>query len=104
MKKLCCIALSLLPMAALAYPIEVQESLANTEITYYSQEITYDMAGILLTNHGTQPARCKAVFRNGPEAPRTRKVLVAPHSQSNINAKFTREILRLRINLSCENA
>lgn len=104
MKKLSALLLAVLPLGAFAYSIEVTEKLTDTEITYDVQEVTYNMGGLLLRNHGPVAVRCEALFRNGPEAPRVRKVLLDPHSQKTLTAKFTREILRLRVELSCANA
>lgn len=104
MKKQLVCSLALLPVMAMAnYPIEVSEDLTGTEVTYDVQNINYNMGGLLLRNHGAVPVRCQALFRNGPEAPRTRKVLVQPHTQTHLTAKFTREILRLRVDLKCED-
>lgn len=65
MKRLCCFALSLLPLSAFAYPIEVDPQLNGTEVSYSTQDIGRDMGAILLTNLGGQAAECTAVFRNG---------------------------------------
>jgi hypothetical protein len=42
------------------------------------------------------------VFRNGPEAPRTRKIEVAAGKFKNATAKFNRNIIKLRITLTCQ--
>lgn len=52
MKRLCCFALSLLPLSAFAYPIEVDPQLNGTEVSYSTQDIGRDMGAILLTNLG----------------------------------------------------
>ncbi|POC67039.1 3-phosphoglycerate kinase, partial [Vibrio vulnificus] len=52
MKRLCCFALSLLPLSAFPYPIEVDPQLNGTEVSYSTQDIGRDMGAILLTNLG----------------------------------------------------
>lgn len=88
MKRLCCFALSLLPLSAFAYPIEVDPQLNGTEVSYSTQDIGRDMGAILLTNLGGQAAECTAVFRNGPETPKVRKGVIQPGQNSNFTAQF----------------
>ena len=103
MKKLSCALFALLPMGAFAaYPIDVESQLNGAEVSFSSQEISHDMAALFVVNQGRTAAQCTALFRNGPEAPRTRKVLLQPGQDASLTAKFTRDILRLRIKLTCE--
>lgn len=105
MKKLSCALLALLPLTALAvYPIDVETQLNGTEVSYSSQEISGDMAALFVVNQGRSAVQCSAVFRNGPESPRTRKVLLQSGQDASLTAKFTRDILRLRIKLECNPA
>lgn len=101
MKSLCCALLACLPLTALAYPIDVERQMNGAEVSVTPQEIDHNMAALLLYNYGASPAECTAVIRNGPESPRTRKVSIAPGASSNITAKFTRSIIRLRVKLDC---
>lgn len=101
MKKLCCALIALLPLAAFAYPIEVEKQFNGAEVSVTTQEIDHNMGAVLLYNYGETEAECKAVFRNGPEAPRTRKVLLAPGQNSNLTVKFARSIIKLRVQLTC---
>lgn len=95
--------LALVPLgASAAYPIEVQKQLNGAEVSYSSQDIDSDLGGLTLTNLGRTPARCTAVFRNGPEAPRTRKAMLAPGASQSMTVKFNRNIIKLRIALTCE--
>ena len=98
-ERLCCFALSLLPLSAFAYPIEVDPQLNGTEV-YSTQDIGRDMGAILLTNLGGQAAECTAVFRNGPETPKVRKGVIQPGQNSNFTAQFGRDIIKLRIKLT----
>lgn len=102
MKKFSCALLALLPMSAFAaYPIDIESQLNGAEVSYSSQEISHDMAALFVVNQGRSAAQCTAVFRNGPESPRTRKVVLQPGQDASLTAKFTRDILRLRIKLEC---
>lgn len=102
MKNLCCALLMLLPLGALAYPIDLEKQLNGAEVSASTQEIDHNMGAVLLYNYGETAADCRAVFRNGPEAPRTRKVVLEPGQNSSMTIKFNRSIIRLRVNLTCE--
>jgi hypothetical protein len=80
----------------------VEKHLNGMQIDYNSHDTAYDIGNITVNNYGDVPAKCTAVFNNGPEAPRTRRVQIAAKSSSNVTVKFSREIIKLRIKLSCE--
>ncbi|WP_339453502.1 3-phosphoglycerate kinase [Pseudomonas sp. EA_5y_Pfl2_R50] len=101
MKKFCCVVLALLPLTAFAYPIDVQKNLNGMKIDYETFDTDNDIGSIRVANYGDVDATCKAVFQNGPEAPRTRNIDVPAGKHKNATAKFTREIIKLRINLTC---
>ncbi len=101
MKKFCCVLLALLPLTAFAYPIDVQKDLNDMKIDYETFDTDKDIGTIRVANYGDVDATCKAVFRNGPEAPRTRSIDVPAGKHKNATAKFTREIIKLRIKLTC---
>ena len=101
MKNLCCALLALLPLSAFAYPIELEKQLNGTEVSATSQEIDHNIGAVLLYNYGQTEAHCSGVFRNGPEAPRTRKVVLAAGQSSNMTVKFARSIIKLRVQLTC---
>ena len=103
MKKLSCALLALLPLTAFGmYPIEVETVLNGTEVSHSTQNISDDMAALFLVNQGREPVRCTAVFRNGPEAPRTRKATLQSGQEASLTAKFTRGIIKLRVKLECQ--
>ncbi|AGI25240.1 3-phosphoglycerate kinase [Pseudomonas sp. MT3] len=104
MKKICCAVLALLPLTALAYPIEVQKSLNGTEVDYETQDIGDQMGAILLRNNGQQSVTCTAVFVNGPETPHVRKATLEPGKQANMTSSFSRAVIKLRIKLTCRPA
>lgn len=102
MKKFCCALLACLPLSVMAYPIEIESQFNGAEVSASSQEIDHNMGGVQLTNYGRRDAECKAVFRNGPEAPRTRKISLSAGKSSSLAVKFSRSIIKLRVALTCE--
>ncbi|MDA7086112.1 3-phosphoglycerate kinase [Pseudomonas sp. SA3-5] len=101
MKIFCCALIALMPLVAFAYPIEVEKQLNGAEVSVTTQEIDHNMGTVLLYNYGQTQAKCTGVFRNGPEAPRSRKVVLAPGQSSNLTIKFARSIIKLRVQLTC---
>lgn len=101
MKKLCCAVLTLLPLVAFAYPIELEKQLNGAELSATTQEVDHNIGAVLLHNYGQTAAHCTGVFRNGPEVPRTRKVQLAAGQSSNMTVKFARSIIKLRVQLTC---
>ncbi|MHC8390852.1 3-phosphoglycerate kinase [Pseudomonas sp. MDT2-39-1] len=101
MRKFCCVLLAMLPLTAFAYPIDVEKNLNGMKIDYNAYDTDNDIASIQVNNYGDTDAICKVVFNNGPEAPRTRSIEVAAGKHKNATAKFTRTIIKMRINLTC---
>ncbi|MDH1867477.1 3-phosphoglycerate kinase [Pseudomonas sp. NY15364] len=101
MKKIICLLLACMPLAAYAYPIEVEKQFNGAEVSATTQEIDHNMAALMLYNYGQSEAECSAVFQNGPEAPRIRRTVLAPGASNNMAVKFTRSVIRLRIKLTC---
>ncbi|EJT84244.1 hypothetical protein PPS11_24108 [Pseudomonas putida S11] len=60
----------------MAYPIDVEKELTGVKLDYTAYDTAYDIGAITLNNYGQVPAACKVTFRNGPEAPRVRRVNV----------------------------
>ena len=104
MKRACIAALVIFPLSALAvsYPVDLEQQLNGAEVLASPETIDRDMAGLVLQNFGERQAECTTVFRNGPEAPRTRKITLQPGETKPVTAKFQREVIRLRIKLSCQ--
>ena len=103
MNKICVALLALLPTTALAFfPIEVEQRLNGAEISYDAREVAPNVGGMVLINQGQSAASCSATFRSGPDTPRTRRVTLEPGERANLTARFTRDIVRLRIQLDCE--
>ncbi|WP_152224694.1 3-phosphoglycerate kinase [Pseudomonas sp. SCB32] len=104
MKKIGCAVLAMLPLTALAYPIEVEKTLNGTEVSYDTQDIGDRMGAILLHNHGEKSVTCTAVFVNGPETPHVRKATLEPGKDANMASSFSRAVIKLRIKLTCTPA
>ncbi|MDD2051378.1 3-phosphoglycerate kinase [Pseudomonas putida] len=102
MKKITCALLALLPLTAFAYPIAVEKELNGLSIDYTTFATDYDIGAITLNNYGNVAADCTVVFRNGPESPRTRRIVVGAKQSSDLSAKFNRKIIKLRIGLTCK--
>ncbi|PYB85368.1 MULTISPECIES: 3-phosphoglycerate kinase [Pseudomonas] len=102
MKKCCAALLLCLPLGAMAYPIDVEKDLTGVKVDYTAYDTAYDIGSISLNNYGQVPAACKVIFRNGPEAPRVRRVNVPAGRSVDVTAKFNRQIIRLRIVLDCK--
>ena len=102
MKKVCCALLACLQQNVMAYPIEVEKQVNGAEVSATTQEIDHNMGAVQLYNYGRSDAKCTAVFRNGPEAPRTRKVVLPAGDSNNLAVKFSRSIIKLRVKLTCE--
>ncbi|MCK9801616.1 3-phosphoglycerate kinase [Pseudomonas sp. MAFF 302030] len=101
MRKFCCAVLALLPLSVMAYPIDVEKQLNGLSIDYTAFDTDADIGSMQINNFGKTDALCSVVFRNGPEAPRTRKVEVSAGQSKNVTAKFNRSILKLRLTLTC---
>lgn len=101
MKKLSCALIALLPLGAFAYPIEVEKQFNGAEVSVSTQEVDHNIAAVQLYNYGQAEAQCTAVFRNGPEAPRSRKVALLAGESSTLSLKFARSIIKLRVQLTC---
>ncbi|WP_394559220.1 3-phosphoglycerate kinase [Aquipseudomonas alcaligenes] len=102
MKNCCLVLLTLLPLTAFAYPTELQKQMNGAEVSATIQEIDNNIGGLTLYNYGEANAKCSAVFRNGPEAPRTRVAELKAGESTNLTARFGRSIIKLRVDVTCE--
>ncbi len=104
--KMLCLAfaalpLSALPLSAQAFPIELEKTLNGAEVSTSTQQVDFNMGAVQLVNYGQRAAECKAVFRNGPEAPRTRKVTLQPGKDALLTGRFTSQVIKMRIKVTC---
>lgn len=107
MKKLFSAAFIALPLSAFslsafAFPIELEKILNGAEVSASTQEVDFNMGAVQLVNYGKVPAECSAVFRNGPEAPRTRKVTLQPGKDALLTGRFTAQVIKMRIKVTCK--
>ncbi|VXC55788.1 conserved exported hypothetical protein [Pseudomonas sp. 8Z] len=98
----CLLLLACLPLGAHAYPIELEKQLNGAEVSATTQDIDLNMAALMLYNYGQRDAECTAIFRSGPEAPRIRRKALTAGASSNMTVKFTRSVIRLRVDLTCK--
>ncbi len=105
MKRLCFAALVIFPLSAVAvsYPVELEQELNGAEVLASTETIDRDMAGLVLQNFGEGPVECTAVFRKGPEMPRTRRITLEAGESKPMTAKFKRDVIKLRVKLTCES-
>jgi hypothetical protein len=101
MKKYYFFLFAMLPLTASAFPFELEKQLNGAEISATTQDIDHNMGAVMLYNYGRADAECTAVFRNGPEAPRTRKATLAFGQSEMLTYKSNRSIIRLRVGLTC---
>ncbi|WP_024643663.1 hypothetical protein [Pseudomonas syringae] len=104
MNRLCCVLLAMFPVAAFAYPIEVEKQYQAVKIDYVTHDVYHDTGSITVNNYGDVDAKCAVVFINGPEAPRTRRVQVGAGKSVDVSSSFKRSIIKLRIKLTCQPA
>ncbi|WP_068825666.1 3-phosphoglycerate kinase [Pseudomonas sp. BMS12] len=105
MKKTClALATLLLPLTAFAYPSELEKQLNGAEVAAEIQDIDTNIGGLILYNYGQMDAKCKARFRNGPEAPRTRSAELKAGERTLLTIRFARNIIKLRVDLTCEQS
>ncbi len=102
MKKLILIGSLLLPVAAFAFPIEVEKELNGAEIDVQTSDLGNNMASVSLQNYGQRDAVCKARFRNGPESPRTRKARVVAGETAHLTARFSTTVIKMRVRVECK--
>lgn len=102
MKKLTILLTLLCPVTVFAFPFEVEKTLNGTEITVDTLALSDNLASASLTNYGQRDAVCKVRFRNGPEAPRTRKARVVAGGTAHVTARFNSTVIKMRVNVECK--
>ena len=90
------------PAVALAFPFEVEKKLNGSEITINTLDLGNNMPSVSLTNYGQRDALCKVRFRNGPEAPRTRKAELAAGETVHLTARFNNTVIKMRVQVECQ--
>lgn len=101
-KKMLAVLLLVLPGVALAFPFEVEKQLNGAEIAVDTLDLGNNMPSVSLSNYGARAAVCKVRFRNGPEAPRTRRARVAAGETAHLTARFNNNVIKMRVKVECE--
>ncbi len=79
--------------------MDVNEDLGGLKVEVTSGWIG-NRAWVRLQNTDIFPVFCTAEFRNGPES-RTRRATVEPGKESLLTFAARREVVRMRVNLTC---
>jgi hypothetical protein len=87
--------------AALAFAVEMDFDAGGLDVLAepYSQG---PVAVVRLINGEAFPVRCRATFRNGPEASRLRQAIVPGGDSATLSWAPKRNVVRLRIEVNCE--
>lgn len=101
-KKMLTVLLLVLPSVALAFPFEVEKQLNGAEVAVDTLDLGNNMASVSLSNYGARAAVCKVRFRNGPEAPRTRRARVAAGETAHLTARFNNTVIKMRVQVECK--
>lgn len=91
-----------LPSMALAFPFEVEKQLNGAEISVDTLDLGNNLASVTLQNYGQRAAVCKVRFRNGPEAPRTRRARLVGGKTAHLTARFNNNVIKMRVKVECE--
>jgi hypothetical protein len=87
--------------AAFAFAIDLDFDPAGLDVVAepYSEG---PVAVVRLFNGEEFPVRCRATFRNGPEASRLRQAIVPGGESATLSWAPKRSVVRLRVELQCE--
>lgn len=84
-------------------PIDVTMNVAELAISH-EETILRNQAVMALANGETIAVRCAVTFRNGPEKPIERKVVLQPTDEKVVSAPIRRGVTRMQIDVSCQKA
>lgn len=102
MKKIIIIAALLCPVAAFAFPFEVEKQLNGATIAVSTLDLGNNTAAVSLKNYGQQAAVCRVRLRNGPESPRIRKARLAAGETAHLTARFSSTVIKVRVQVECK--
>jgi hypothetical protein len=96
-------ALVLMTMAgaAAAFPVDLEVDAGELRIGTIVHSDGH-IAVVRVTNDEDVTVRCDAVFRNGPEVGRERNAIIEPSASAALSWTPRREVVRLRIELTCQ--
>lgn len=81
-------------------PIDVTMDIAELSVSH-EETVLRNQAVMALANGEEGAVRCSATFRNGPEKPVERKVVLQPGDEKVVSAPIRRTVTRLQIEVSC---
>ncbi len=84
------------------FPIDVEEQLNELDITYETQSVT-TVANLYVSNNTQKIVFCRTVFHNGPETPKIWRGEILPKQIFMFSASFKRDIIRVKIDLTCSD-
>jgi|SRR6056297_143633 len=93
--------LLLLAGVAAAFPVELEVDAPGLDVVATGQSAN-DLAVVRAVNHESFAVRCVAIFRNGPERERSRRVTIQPAASVALSWAPRRSVVRMRIELQCE--
>lgn len=93
--------LALLAGPAAAFPTDIEINAGALDVTA-AVHADGRLAIVEVINRERFAVRCKAVFRNGPEVGRARRVIVGAEDTGTLTWAPRREVVRLRVELRCE--
>ena len=88
------------PALAAPFPIDIHLEPGAAEVSATTTDLS-NIAAVKLTSHAAVPLRCAATFVNGPERPLPRRLRLAPGEEVVVTHEFTRQIIRVRVNIDC---
>jgi len=97
------VLLLLLTGVAAAFPVELEVAAPGLDVVATGQSAN-DLAVVRAVNHESFAVRCMALFRNGPERQRSRRVTIQPGASVALSWAPRRSVVRMRIELQCEAA
>ena len=95
------VLLLLLTGVAAAFPVELEVAAPGLDVVATGQSAN-DLAVVRAVNHESFAVRCVAIFRNGPERERSRRVTIQPAASVALSWAPRRSVVRMRIELQCE--
>jgi hypothetical protein len=99
-KLMAAVLLALLAGTAAAYPADLEVDAGTLSVA--ATVLTDGRLAVVQVSNGEAFAvRCDAVFRNGPEVGRVRRAIIEPEDTGALTWMPRREVVRLRIELSC---
>lgn len=85
----------------LGFPVDVELKAGGLDLINTDTGDVGSVATVTLLNQDRREAFCVATFVNGPERPSPLRVRLAPGEKTVLTQAFQREIVRVRVNIEC---